>query len=47
MNGLHSAEMNRVTDELDAIVGGTEQATDQILAAAEVIDENAGKLAKT
>ncbi|WP_316859346.1 protein phosphatase CheZ [uncultured Cohaesibacter sp.] len=46
VNGLHSAEMNRVTDELDAIVNGTEQATEQILAAAEVIDENSSKLSK-
>ncbi|WP_319530977.1 protein phosphatase CheZ [uncultured Cohaesibacter sp.] len=46
VNGLHSAEMNRVTDELDAIVEGTEQATEQILASAEIIDENATKLSK-
>ena len=46
VNGLHSAEMNRVTDELDAIVDGTEQATEQILAAAEVIDENSSRLTK-
>ena len=46
VNGLHSAEMNRVTDELDAIVSGTEQATDSILAAAEVIDDNANKLSQ-
>ncbi|SNY92085.1 chemotaxis protein CheZ [Cohaesibacter sp. ES.047] len=46
VNGLHSAEMNRVTDELDAIVQGTEQATEQILASAEIIDENASKLSK-
>lgn len=36
--------MNRVTDELDAIVSGTEQATETILAAAETIDTNAGDL---
>ncbi|WP_321449093.1 protein phosphatase CheZ [uncultured Cohaesibacter sp.] len=47
VNGLHSAEMNRVTDELDAIVFGTEQATEQILEAAEVIDANSTKLSKT
>ncbi|MCT4656828.1 MAG: protein phosphatase CheZ [Cohaesibacter sp.] len=47
VNGLHSAEMNRVTDELDAIISGTEQATEQILTAAEAIDENANKLSKT
>lgn len=46
VNGLHSAEMNRVTDELDAIINGTEQATEQILAAAEVIDDHAAKLTK-
>ncbi|PLW75163.1 protein phosphatase CheZ [Cohaesibacter celericrescens] len=46
VNGLHSADMNRVTDELDAIVYGTEQATEQILAAAEKVDENATKLSK-
>jgi chemotaxis protein CheZ len=36
--------MNRVTDELDAIVVGTENATETILAAAEIIDSNAGDL---
>ena len=36
--------MNRVTDELDAIVTGTENATESILAAAETIDTNAGDL---
>ncbi|MCB1477742.1 MAG: protein phosphatase CheZ [Tepidamorphaceae bacterium] len=36
--------MNRVTDELDAIVNGTEQATETILAAAETIDSHAGDL---
>ncbi|WP_319411132.1 protein phosphatase CheZ [uncultured Cohaesibacter sp.] len=46
INGLHSAEMNRVTDELDAIVFGTEQATEQILEAAEIIDDNSNKLSK-
>ncbi len=46
VNGLHSAEMNRVTDELDAIIDGTEKATEQILESAEVIDENASKLSK-
>ena len=39
-----STEMGRVTDQLDAIVLGTEQATETILSAAEVIDENAGNL---
>ena len=40
-------EMTKVTGELGAVVGGTEEATQQILEAAEVIDEAAGALAKT
>ncbi|MFN0262549.1 protein phosphatase CheZ [Tepidamorphus sp. 3E244] len=36
--------MNRVTDELDAIVSGTENATETILASAEIIDNHAGDL---
>jgi len=40
------AEMSKVTGELGAIVGGTEEATDQILAAAEAIDQAASALAK-
>jgi len=39
-------QMSRVTGELGAIVGGTEEATDQILAAAEAIDQAAAALAK-
>ena len=39
-------EMAKVTGELGAIVGGTEEATDQILAAAEAIDQAASALAK-
>lgn len=46
VNGLHSAEMNRVTDELDAIIEGTEKATERILESAEIIDDNANKLTK-
>ncbi|MBX9711574.1 MAG: protein phosphatase CheZ [Xanthobacteraceae bacterium] len=38
-------EMAKVTGELGAIVGGTEEATDQILAAAEAIDQAATALA--
>ncbi|WP_319772815.1 protein phosphatase CheZ [Breoghania sp.] len=46
-SGFEGEEMKRVTNELDAIVVGTEGATDQILAAAEVIDENAGFLTRS
>ncbi len=42
--GFQGEEMARVTDELGAIVTGTEQATEQILAAAEEIDGVAGDL---
>ena len=38
-------EVARMTDELGAIVQGTEQATESILHAAERIDDNAGDLA--
>ncbi|MBY0380840.1 MAG: protein phosphatase CheZ [Xanthobacteraceae bacterium] len=41
-----SAQMSRVTGELGAIVGGTEEATDQILAAAEAIDQAAAAILK-
>ncbi|WP_375415365.1 protein phosphatase CheZ [uncultured Bradyrhizobium sp.] len=40
------AEMAKVTGELGAVVGGTEQATQQILEAAEAIDQAATALAK-
>ncbi|MBN9600988.1 MAG: protein phosphatase CheZ [Afipia sp.] len=39
-------EMSKVTGELGAIVGGTEQATEQILEAAEAIDQAATALVK-
>jgi len=39
-------QMSRVTGELGAIVGGTEEATDQILAAAEAIDQAAVAITK-
>ena len=39
-------EMARVNGELGAVVGGTEQATQQILEAAEAIDQAASALAK-
>src|SRR4051812_6305193 len=44
VTGFEGPEMTRVTHELDAIVGGTEQATEQILAAAEFIDQTANTL---
>lgn len=44
-SGFEGEEMVRVTNELDAVVMGTEGATDQILSAAEYIDERAGILA--
>lgn len=43
VNGL-GGERGRVVRELDAVVGGTEQATAQILAAAEDIDDAANTL---
>lgn len=42
--GAQGQEITRVTDELGAIVTGTETATNSILAAAERIDELAGNL---
>ncbi len=45
VTGFRGPEMARVTDELGAVVGGTEQATQTILAAAEEIDQMAGNLA--
>jgi chemotaxis protein CheZ len=39
-------EMMKVTGELGAVVGGTEEATQQILEAAEAIDEAASAMAK-
>ncbi len=44
VTGFEGPEMARVTNELDAIVGGTEQATEQILGAAEDIDQMASTL---
>jgi chemotaxis protein CheZ len=43
-SGFNGMEDGRVFRELDAVVGGTEQATQQILAAAEEIDEAANNL---
>lgn len=42
--GAQGQEINRVTDELGAVVFGTETATNSILAAAERIDDIAGNL---
>jgi chemotaxis protein CheZ len=44
VTGFEGPEMSRVTHELDAIVGGTAQATDRILSAAEFIDQTANTL---
>jgi len=44
VNGLSGSENSRVYRELDAVAGGTEQATQRILAAAEDIDDAANTL---
>lgn len=44
VSGCNGHELSRVTDELDAVVFGTEQATETILAAGEQIDEKASVL---
>lgn len=44
VSGCNGQELSRVSNELDAVVMGTEQATETILAAAELIDERAGTL---
>ena len=44
VSGFEGPEMARVTHELDAIIGGTAQATDRILSAAEFIDQSANTL---
>ncbi|VAW17648.1 FIG00741478: hypothetical protein [hydrothermal vent metagenome] len=43
-SGVSGENMATVTDELDEVVNGTEQATEAILTAAEEIDRNAGDL---
>jgi chemotaxis protein CheZ len=43
-SGLNSPESGRASRELDAVAGGTERAIQQILAAAEDIDESANTL---
>src|SRR5256714_15607692 len=45
LTGFQGPEMARVTNELDAIVGGTENATEQILTNAQEIDQLASTLA--
>src|ERR1043165_7674224 len=45
LTGFEGPEMTRVTNELDAIVGGTEHATEEILSQAEEIDQLAATLA--
>ncbi|AVO46717.1 protein phosphatase CheZ [Phreatobacter cathodiphilus] len=45
VTGFKGKQMTRVTHELDAIVTGTEQATEGILSAAEGIDQIASQLA--
>lgn len=47
VSGCNGHELARVTDELDAVVFGTEGATEQILAAAEQLDTQATMLAKS
>jgi chemotaxis protein CheZ len=44
LTGFQGPEMARVTNELDAIVGGTEAATERILTNAEEIDQHAATL---
>lgn len=44
VTGFRSADMARVAHELDAVVQGTEQATQRILTAVEDIDQCAGSL---
>jgi chemotaxis protein CheZ len=45
VTGFQGPEMARVTNELDAVVSGTERATQNILKAAEDIDQSANALA--
>jgi chemotaxis protein CheZ len=47
VSGCNGREIGRVTDELDAVVFGTESATEQILSAAEAIDTAAGNLSRS
>jgi chemotaxis protein CheZ len=45
VNSFEGSEMARVSDQLDAVVNGTQGATEQILTAAEFIDQAANSLA--
>src|SRR5215472_3843738 len=47
ITGFQGPEMSRVTNELDAVVAGTENATQNILKAAEDIDQAANALANS
>ncbi len=47
LSGEESPDINRMSDELGAIVSGTELATDAILSSAEQIDENISDLLAT
>ena len=44
-SGFQGKELGKVTDELDAVVQGTEHATEAILSAAETIEDRVGNLA--
>jgi chemotaxis protein CheZ len=46
LHGKSGGEMSKVSGELGAVVGGTEQATQQILEAAESIDQAAAAMTK-
>lgn len=43
-SGFQGKELGKVTDELDAVVDGTEQATEAILTATETIEDRVGSL---
>lgn len=43
--GVNTSDFSRMTDELDAVVDGTENATEAILTAAETVEQLAGNLA--
>lgn len=44
-SGFQGKHIGKVTDELDAVVEGTEQATEAILSAAETVEDRVGSLA--